>query len=327
MRILVTGGAGFIGSNYVRRIQDGTLPGINQVTVIDKLTYAGVLSNLELFDKKSNLNFIKGDITDADLIYSQIESVDAVINFAAESHVDKSILDSYDFVSSNIVGVQTILDAIKSVNKNVRFVQISTDEVYGSIESGSWDELSPLKPNSPYSATKASGDLLCRAYRKTHDLDVLVTRCSNNYGPYQFPEKFIPLMITNIIKGEQIPIYGDGKQVRDWLHVDDHCRAIHSVLMSGQSGEIYNVGGGRELSNLEIARIVLSKMNADPSAIEFVPDRPGHDRRYSVDWKKIGSQLDYHPDTVFEIGITKTIDWYMANVEWWQPLKRAHIHL
>ena len=255
MHVLVTGAAGFIGSNFVRMTAQGAFPQISQVTVLDKLTYAGVIANLDQAKTMSGYTFIKGDICDSNLVKSLIANVDAVINFAAESHVDRSIEGAADFVQTNIVGVQTLLDACKASACNPRFIQISTDEVYGSIETGSWTEESPLLPNSPYSASKAGGELLARSYNKTHGLDVVVTRCSNNYGPFHFPEKLIPLFITNLIQGKKIPLYGKGNNIRDWLHVDDHCRGIYAALISGKPGEIYNIGGGTELSNLEITHI------------------------------------------------------------------------
>jgi dTDP-glucose 4,6-dehydratase len=321
MDILVTGGAGFIGSNYVRRIFDGTLKGISKVTVLDDLTYAGQLRNFEKLDLVDDLHFIKGDICNPDLMNSIAGSFEAIVNFAAESHVDRSIEGAAEFVRTNMNGVQVIMDAIKESGRNVRFLQISTDEVYGSIESGSWKETHTLEPNSPYSASKAGGELLARAYHKTHGLDVVTTRCSNNYGTHHFPEKLIPLFITNLLEGKKVPVYGDGKNVRDWLHVDDHCRGIHSVLTKGKSGEIYNIGGGTELTNLEITKLILQSMGADESSIEYVSDRKGHDFRYSVDWLKINTELGYEPQVDFKNGLMNTIQWYRENEAWWKPLK------
>jgi dTDP-glucose 4,6-dehydratase len=321
MRILVTGGAGFIGSNFVRMIAQGRLQGISKVTVLDKLTYAGVLSNLSDAENLSNYSFVAGDICDSKLVSSLLQEVDAVINFAAESHVDRSIAGAEDFVQTNIVGVQVLLDAIKASTKKIRFLQVSTDEVYGSIETGSWTEEWPLLPNSPYSASKASGELLARSYQRTHGTDVVITRCSNNYGTHHFPEKLIPLFITNLIEGKKVPVYGSGLNVRDWLHVDDHCRGIHLVLTQGRSGEIYNIGGGRELNNLEITDLILNAMGAGKGSIEFVEDRKGHDLRYSVDWTKINRELGYKPQVTFEDGLSETIRWYRKNEEWWKPLK------
>ena len=323
MRILVTGGAGFIGSNFVRMIARGALREITSVTVLDKLTYAGVLSNLAEAENLNSYRFIKGDICDSKLVKSLLDEVDAVINFAAESHVDRSIAGAEDFVQTNIVGVQVLLDAIKTSGRKVRLLQVSTDEVYGSIESGSWTEEWPLLPNSPYSASKAGGELLARSYQRTHGLDVVITRCSNNYGTHHFPEKLIPLFITNLLEGKKVPVYGSGLNVRDWLHVDDHCRGIHLALTQGKIGEIYNIGGGRELNNLEITDLILSAMGADKSSIEFVEDRKGHDLRYSVDWTKINRDLGYEPKVTFEDGLVQTVNWYKNNEAWWKPLKKS----
>jgi dTDP-glucose 4,6-dehydratase len=322
MRLLVTGGAGFIGSNFVRRIFDGTLSEISSVIVLDKLTYAGILENLLPATGQSGYSFIQGDICDAELVQSLVSEVDAIINFAAESHVDRSISNSADFVQTNVAGVQVLLDAIKTSGRKIRFIQVSTDEVYGSIETGSWDESFPLLPNSPYSASKAGGELLARAYHRTHGLDVLITRCSNNYGSHHFPEKLIPLFITNLLDGKKVPVYGNGKNVRDWLHVDDHCSGIYQVLFNGKSGEVYNIGGGRELTNLEITNLILEAMGADESSIEYVPDRKGHDLRYSVNWSKINRELGYEPRVRFEDGLLDTIEWYRNNRAWWEPLKQ-----
>ena len=299
----------------------GRLPGISSICVLDKLTYAGVKGNLDNAANVSSYSFVEGDICDSRLVASLLNAVDAVVNFAAESHVDRSISGAADFVQTNIVGVQVLLDAIKDSAKKVRFLQVSTDEVYGSIESGSWTEDWPLKPNSPYSASKASGELLARSYNRTHGMDVVITRCSNNYGTHHFPEKLIPLFITNILENKKVPVYGTGKNVRDWLHVDDHCRGIYSVLMNGRSGEVYNIGGGRELTNNEITNLILDAMGADESSIEYVEDRKGHDLRYSVDWTKINRELGYEPQVVFEDGLRETIQWYRDNEAWWKPLK------
>ena len=320
MRILVTGGAGFIGSNFVRRIVDGSLTGIDEVTVLDKLTYAGTKTNLDMLPPKS-FTFIEGDICDVDLVRKCISGHDAIINFAAESHVDRSIAGSRDFVLTNVLGTQTLLQA--ALESGVKtFVQVSTDEVYGTIDNGSWREDFPLLPNSPYSASKASADLIVRSYHRTFGLDVRITRCSNNYGPHQFPEKVIPLFVTNLIDGRKVPLYGTGMNIRDWLHVDDHCRGIHAVLMRGSAGEIYNIGGGRELTNLELASIILEKMGKNESSIEYVKDRLGHDLRYSVDHRKISEELGYQPKVRFEDGIEETIAWYRNHESWWRPLKK-----
>ena len=323
MRLLVTGGAGFIGSNFVRMLANGQLSGISSIKVLDKLTYAGVKENLVEAAKFPDYEFVKGDICDLSLVSELIKDVDAIVNFAAESHVDRSITGSTDFVQTNIVGVQVLLDAIKASGRQIRLLQVSTDEVYGSIESGSWNEEWPLHPNSLYSASKASGELLARSYFKTHGLDVVITRCSNNYGTHHFPEKLIPLFITNIIEGKKVPVYGNGKNVRDWLHVDDHCRGIYAALMYGKSGEVYNIGGGRELTNLEITDLILNEMGADESVIDYVEDRKGHDFRYSVDWTKIHRELGYEPQVKFEDGLKETIQWYRDNKLWWKPLKNG----
>ena len=321
MKLLVTGAAGFIGSNFVRLIAKGELQSVSSLTVLDKLTYAGVRANLDLAANLSRYEFKQGDICDPVIVTDLLKGVDAVINFAAESHVDRSISGAADFVQTNIVGVQVLLDAIKASGRQIRFLQVSTDEVYGSIESGSWTEEWPLQPNSPYSASKASGELLARSYNKNHGMDVLITRCSNNYGTHHFPEKLIPLFITNLIEGKKVPVYGTGENVRDWLHVDDHCRGIYSVLMNGRSGEVYNIGGGRELKNNEITSLILEAMGADVSSIEYVEDRKGHDLRYSVDWTKINRELGYEPQVKFEDGLRGTIQWYRDNEAWWKPLK------
>ena len=321
MRLLVTGGAGFIGSNFVRRIFDGTLSGISSVVVLDKLTYAGNEENLSVVNSQVGYRFMKGDICNEVLVTELVDSADAVVNFAAESHVDRSIASAADFVTTNVAGVQVLLDAVKASGEKKRFLQVSTDEVYGSIESGSWDENWPLLPNSPYSASKAGGELLARAYHQTHHMDIVVTRCSNNYGPFHFPEKLIPLFITNLLEGKKVPLYGNGNNVRDWLHVDDHCVGIHKVLMNGRAGEIYNIGGGRELTNLEITNLIVESMGADKSMIEYVEDRKGHDLRYSVNWNKIKHELGYEPKVKFEDGLRETIDWYRNNRAWWEPLK------
>ena len=301
---------------------DGSLAGITSICVLDKLTYAGVEANLALTSDAPGYRFVKGDICDVKLVESLIAEVDVVVNFAAESHVDRSISSAAEFVTTNVAGVQVLLDAIKASGRNIRFLQVSTDEVYGSIASGSWDENCPLLPNSPYSASKAGGELLARSYHRTHGMDVVITRCSNNYGPFHFPEKLIPLFITNLLEGKKVPVYGNGINVRDWLHVDDHCRAIHAVLVNGKAGEVYNIGGGRELTNLEITHLILESMGADESSIEYVADRKGHDLRYSVDWRKINRELGYEPQVKFEDGLRETIEWYRNNRAWWEPLKQ-----
>ena len=321
MKILVTGAAGFVGSTFVRMVATGHLQGFSEVKVLDKLTYAGVKESLKVAEILPYYQFIQGDICDPIKVSQLITDVDAVVNFAAESHVDRSISGAANFVKSNIVGVQVILDAIKVSSRKIRFLQVSTDEVYGSINEGSWTEECPLQPNSPYSASKASGELLARSYNRTHGMDVVITRSSNNYGTHHFPEKLIPLFITNLIEGKKVPVYGTGENVRDWLHVDDHCRGIYQVLMNGQSGNVYNIGGGHELTNNEITSLILEAMGFDESAIEYVEDRKGHDLRYSVDWTKIKRELGYEPRVKFEDGLRETIQWYRDNEAWWKPLK------
>jgi dTDP-glucose 4,6-dehydratase len=323
LKILVTGAAGFIGSNFVRMIASGRLQGLSEFKLLDKLTYAGVKENLISAENSPGYQFLQGDICDPVQVGALISEVDAVVNFAAESHVDRSISGAADFVQTNIVGVQVLLDAIKASGRQIRFLQVSTDEVYGSIEEGSWTEDWPLLPNSPYSASKAGGELLARSYGRTHGMDVVITRCSNNYGTHHFPEKLIPLFITNLIEGKKVPVYGTGENVRDWLHVDDHCRGIYQVLMNGRPGEVYNIGGGRELTNNEITSLILEAMGADDSSIEYVEDRKGHDLRYSVDWTKINRELGYEPQVKFEDGLRETIQWYRDNEAWWKPLKNS----
>jgi dTDP-glucose 4,6-dehydratase len=323
VRLLVTGGAGFIGSHYVRTLLSGGYPGYDDadVTVFDKLTYAGNLANLAPVSDNPRFTFVEGDILDGDQLDEVLPGHDAVINFAAESHVDRSIHGAADFVTTNAVGVQVLLDACMRAGIP-RIVQVSTDEVYGSIETGSFREDDPLLPNSPYSAAKAGGDLLARAYFVTHKLNVSITRCTNNYGPYQYPEKVIPLFVTNLIDGKSVPLYGDGLNVRDWLHVDDHCRGIQLVLERGRAGEVYNIGGGVEMPNRELTERLLAACGRDlDSFVEYVEDRKGHDRRYSLDDTKIRDELGYEPQTSFDEGLAATVQWYRDNESWWRPLK------
>ena len=322
MRLLVTGCAGFIGSNYVREALNENWEGVESIIGLDSLTYSGSLENLSSVEHDPRFKFVRGDICDPELVADLVSEVDGVVNFAAESHVDRSIVSAGEFIRSNVVGVQILLDAIKRNGRKIRFLQVSTDEVYGSIEFGSWDENSPLLPNSPYSASKASAELIVRAYHKTHDLDTVVTRCSNNYGPYQWPEKLIPLFITNLMEGKKVTVYGNGLNVRDWLHVNDHCSGIHLALTKGISGETYNIGGGVEMTNIGITQLILEQMNIDDSHIQYVEDRKGHDFRYSVDWGKINRQLGYEPAVEFGEGMLKTISWYVKNSDWWNPLKK-----
>lgn len=320
MRILVTGGAGFIGSNFARRIVDGTYSGFSSITILDKLTYAGTLTNL-LEIPPGEFNFIQGDICDQELVDRLAKEHDVIVNFAAESHVDRSISGAREFIATNVLGTQTMLDAVKKSNVET-FLQVSTDEVYGSIPVGSWPESDPLLPNSPYAASKASADLICRSYFKTHGLDVRVTRCSNNYGRNQYPEKVIPLFVTNLIDNKKVPVYGSGLNVRDWLHVDDHCYGIYLALTKGKAGEIYNIGGGTELNNIELTKKILNLMGKDDSSIEYVEDRKGHDLRYSVDISKITRELGYKPQVKWETGLRDTVEWYLANEAWWRPLTK-----
>jgi dTDP-glucose 4,6-dehydratase len=322
MRVLVTGGAGFIGSHYVRTALGCGYEAfdVDEMVVLDKLTYAGSLTSLASVQDDERLRFVQGDILDTRLVDDLVAEADVVVHFAAESHVDRSILGAAEFVMTNIVGTQTLLEA--ALGRGVdKFVHVSTDEVYGSIDEGSWAEDRPLEPNSPYSASKASSDLIARSYFRTHALPVCVTRCSNNYGPYQFPEKVIPLFVTNLLDGGTVPLYGDGGNVRDWLHVDDHCRGIQLVLERGRPGEIYNIGGGTELTNKELTGLLLDAVGAGWDRVVPVEDRKGHDRRYSVDITKISTELGYLPRVPFEQGLADTVAWYRERRDWWEPLK------
>ncbi|MEU8032121.1 dTDP-glucose 4,6-dehydratase [Streptomyces sp. NPDC049099] len=327
-RILVTGGAGFIGSHYVRTLLGPAGPGDVTVTVLDKLTYAGNPANLDEVRGHPGFAFVQGDICDGALVDELLAAHDQVVHFAAESHVDRSILGAAEFVRTNVVGTQTLLEAALRHERHTgrrrprTFVHISTDEVYGSIDSGSWPETDPLRPNSPYAASKASADLIALAHHRTHGLDVRVTRCSNNYGHHHFPEKVIPLFVTNLLDGGKVPLYGDGGNVRDWLHIDDHVQGIELVRTKGRAGEVYNIGGGTELSNKELTALLLEACGADwHTSVEYVPDRKGHDRRYSVDCSKARAELGYEPRKDFAIGLAETITWYRENRSWWEPLK------
>ena len=311
MRVLVTGGAGFIGSNFVEMALTDQFPNISSVIVLDKLTYAGKLSNLANVSSHPKFEFTLGDICDVELVNDLAGRVDAIINFAAESHVDRSIEDSSEFIRTNVLGTQVLLDAAKK-HKVKKFVQVSTDEVYGSILEGSWDEDQPLLPNSPYSASKAAADLLVRAYFVTHGLNANITRCSNNFGPRQDPEKLIPNFILKLRQGLKVPVYGDGLNVRDWLYVSDHCLGIYLTLVNGAPGEVYNIGGGTELSNLELTSKLLTLMDIDESFINFVDDRLGHDRRYSVNSSKI-EKLGYKSSNDFQTNLKRTVEWYLKN--------------
>ncbi|AXM89105.1 dTDP-glucose 4,6-dehydratase [Anoxybacillus ayderensis G10] len=319
MKVLITGGAGFIGSNFVNYMVK-KYPNY-QVINLDALTYAGNLENVKEVENEPNYQFVKGDITNRELVESLLaEGVDAVVNFAAESHVDRSITDPGVFVRTNIQGTQVLLDAAKKYGVK-KYIQISTDEVYGTLgETGYFTETTPLAPNSPYSASKAGADLLVRAYHETYGLPVNITRCSNNYGPYHFPEKLIPLMIINALNDRPLPVYGDGLNIRDWLHVEDHCAAIDLVLHHGENGEVYNIGGNNERTNIEVVKAILRYLNKPESLITFVEDRLGHDRRYAIDATKIREELGWKPKYTFEEGLKKTIDWYLENRSWWENI-------
>src|SRR5450756_1846828 len=316
-RLLVTGGAGFIGSNFVRYILSKH-PSY-QVVVLDKLTYAGNLANLADVAGNSNYRFVHGDICDQPLVDSLVSEVDAVLNFAAETHVDRSILDAGGFIQTDVYGTFVLLEAAKK-HKVGRFLQVSTDEVYGDVPAGSSVESDPFRPRSPYSASKAGGEMMVQAYHVTYGVPTLITRGSNNYGPYQYPEKLIPVLITNALDGQELPVYGDGKQIRDWLYVLDHCSAIDLVLHEGKPGESYNVGGGNERENLDIVHQVLELLGKPKSLVRFVKDRPGHDRRYSLDCGKL-RRLGWASSRDFEEELAETVRWYVANEHWWRPLK------
>lgn len=320
MKLFVTGGAGFIGSNFVLYMLKQHPD--YQIINVDALTYAGNLENLKSIEGNPNHTFVKADITDAKVMNELIgQDIDVVVNFAAESHVDRSILEPDVFVKTNVLGTQVLLDAARKHNVT-KFVQVSTDEVYGSLgETGLFTEETPLQPNSPYSASKAGGDLLVRAYHETFGLTVNITRCSNNYGPYQFPEKLIPLMISKALAGEQLPIYGDGLNIRDWLYVEDHCSAIDLVIHKGRNGEVYNIGGNNERTNVHIVKTILEQLDKPESLITYVKDRPGHDRRYGIDPTKTMTELGWKPKHSFETGIKETISWYLENKDWWTRIQ------
>jgi dTDP-glucose 4,6-dehydratase len=322
MRILVTGGAGFIGSHYVRTVLTDGYPGYSgaSVTVLDKLTYSGNRANLNPVADSSRLTFVHGDVCDQALLARLVPGHDVVLNFAAETHVDRSIDGAAPFVATNVVGVQTLMQACLDAGVS-RVVQVSTDEVYGSIAAGSWPESAPLDPNSPYSAAKAGGDMIAQAYHRTHGLNVVTTRCCNNYGPYQFPEKIIPLFITRLLDGGTVPLYGDGGNVREWIHVDDHCRGIQLAAERGEAGRVYHVGGDVELVNKELTSMLLDACGAGWESVEYVEDRKGHDRRYSLDDSALRA-LGYAPRMTIADGLADTVRWYAANRTWWEPLKR-----
>lgn len=314
MKILVTGGAGFIGSCFVRHMLKKHPD--YKIVNLDCLTYAGNIENLDDIKNNHNYTFVKANICDKQKVDEIVSDIDCIVNFAAESHVDRSILNPEIFIETNVLGTLNLLEAAKK-HKIKRYLQVSTDEVYGSLgKDGYFYETTPLSPNSPYSASKASADMLVKAYFETYKTPVLITRCSNNYGPYQYPEKLIPFFISKLLKGEKVPLYGDGLNVRDWLYVYDHCSAIDTVLHKGNIGEVYNVGGHNEKSNIEITKIILKEMNKDESSIEYVQDRLGHDRRYAIDNNKITTTLGWEPSVTFEEGIKLTIDWYLNNTQW-----------
>jgi len=322
VKVLVTGGAGFIGSNFVRRTLEDAYEGLEgaEVVVYDALTYSGNPANLAPVAQSPRFTFVQADIRDAGALDDVLPGIDTVVHFAAESHVDRSVRDSGIFVETNVLGTQRLLNT--SLRAGIRrFVHVSTDEVYGSIAEGSWDESRALEPNSPYSASKAGSDLIARSYHRTHGMNLSITRCSNNYGPYHFPEKVIPLFITNLIDGLHVPLYGTGENIRDWLHVDDHTRGIAMVVTGGRAGEVYNIGGGTELSNRELTQKLLDATGTDWSYVDQVEDRKGHDLRYSVDIGKIQSELGYAPLVPFDQGLADVVQWYRDNRSWWEPLK------
>ena len=319
MKLLVTGGVGFIGSNFVRYIRQEHPDW--EITNLDKLTYAGNLENLKDIQDQPGYRFVKGDIADRKLVDKLLgQGFDVIVNFAAESHVDRSILDASPFIETNVKGTQVLLEGARKRGIH-RFIQVSTDEVYGSIDSGRFTEESPLSPSSPYSASKTAADLLCGAYFKTHRVPAIVTRCTNNLGPYQFPEKLIPLVITNALEDKPVPVYGDGLNIRDWIFVVDHCRALDVVIQKGKLGEIYNIGSGNEKTNLELIRKLLELLDKPQSLIQFVTDRPAHDRRYALDCTRIATELGWKPAYSFEKALSATVDWYLKNESWWRSIK------
>jgi dTDP-glucose 4,6-dehydratase len=321
MKILVTGGAGFIGSNFARYIR-GARPDW-EIVVLDKLTYAGRLENLEDLRGGKGFEFVQGDIADREVVAKVMPGCGYVVNFAAETHVDRSLYDGGSFIQTDVYGTFVLLEEARRTKDLKLFVQISTDEVYGSVESGSSKETDALMPRNPYSASKAGGDRLAYSYFATYGVPVIVTRASNNYGPYQFPEKVIPLFVTHALEDRALPLYGDGLNVRDWLHVDDHCRAVHLLLSKGAPGETYNVGGGNEVANIDLTRRILAQLAKPETLIERVTDRPGHDRRYSLDCSKMRG-LGWAPSVPFEEGLRSTVDWYRSHEGWWRPLKEAN---
>ncbi|GAA1439589.1 dTDP-glucose 4,6-dehydratase [Nocardiopsis tropica] len=323
MKILVTGGAGFIGSNFVRRVLAGSYPRFAdaEVVVLDKLTYAGTTESLASVADDPRLTFVQGDVCDEQLVRGLMRGVSHVVHCAAETHVDRSISDAGCFVRTNVMGTFHLLDSALAEDVE-NFVLVSTDEVYGTLGSGSWVETDPLEPNSPYSASKGASDLLARSFHRTYGMRVCVTRCANNYGPFQFPEKMIPLFVTNLLDGTPVPVYGDGGNVREWVHVDDHCDALALAAEHGAPGEVYNIGGSVEKRNLEVTEALLELLGHDGSMVRFVADRKGHDRRYSVDGAKAADRLGYRPAVSFEEGLARTVTWYTENRAWWEPLKK-----
>ena len=321
MKYFITGGAGFIGSHFVRMLLAENSDRVQSVTVLDKFTYSGNEANLADVVDNPRFTLVRGDVCDAALVRSSLPGHDVVVHFAAESHVDRSIQSASPFIVTNVLGTQNLLECARNAEIPA-FVHVSTDEVYGSISEGSWTEEEPLLPNSPYAASKASSDLVARSFHQTYGMDIRITRCSNNFGSHQYPEKMIPLFITNLMDGLKVPLYGDGQNIRDWLHVSDHCRGIDLVTQKGRSGEIYNIGGGTELTNLELTHRLLEQFNKGDDFIEPVQDRLGHDRRYSVDWTKIQRELGYTPLRSIEVDLPEIVHWYKSNEKWWRPLKK-----
>lgn len=319
MKLLVTGGAGFMGSNFIHYIFK-KYPDY-EIINLDKLTYAGNLKNLSDIENDPRYKFVKGDIADPNIVRELVSQVNAVINYAAETHVDRSILSPREFAETDVIGTLTILNAIRENGNNVKLIQISTDEVFGSIDSGKFSEESPFEPNSPYAASKAGGDLMCRAFWATYSTPVIVTHSCNFYGPNHYPEKLIPLAITNLLEGKKVPIYGDGKQIREWIYTEDHCSAVDTILHKGVEGEIYNIGTERELMNLDTIKTILNALNMDESYMEFVKDRPAHDRRYSLDTSKLRTELGWSPKVELEDGIKRTVEWFKNNESWWKEIK------
>ncbi|MFA5974954.1 MAG: dTDP-glucose 4,6-dehydratase [Elusimicrobiota bacterium] len=319
MKLLVTGGAGFIGSHFIRHMMSRR--DIELILNLDKLTYAGHLDNLREFSKNKRYRFIRGDIANASLVERLVKGMDAIINFAAETHVDRSIQDAAPFLTTNVIGTQVLLEAVRKA-KTPKFLQISTDEVYGDVLKGASLETDSLEPSSPYSASKAAADHLVLAYRRTFGVPVLITRAANNYGPYQYPEKFLPLFITHALLGQPLPLYGDGLNVRDWLHVSDHCTGIERVLRRGRLGEIYNIGTGKGTTNLAVVKTLLKRLGKPESLIRLVKDRPGHDRRYAMSIQKMHRELGWRPTVDFRQGLNDLVDWYLGHRSWWEPILR-----